>query len=281
MSHDDPNLLGDADSDLHFREYTPLSIDPSNIDMPSPPNPLTSPAPSSDSSLSSETDEDSIPSVEYHLYIDGMYFLPFRLISSNIFYQAQPCDEDGILLLNTPVHPITQTGQQDDWMPYRDRVAFELADFLFQREQMSVGNIDILLRLWAASLAQHDDSSPFLNHQDLYDMIDSTPIGGVPWQSASLSYDGLLPVQPPPWMQSEYTIWFQDPRLLFKGMLETPDFMKSFDYRPYRQYDTKGSHRYEHFMSADWAWSQAVCFFVPLLLCNSADECPGYHSRRS
>ena len=149
LSYDDPNLLGNTDSDSHFREYTPLS---SNIDMLSLPNLLTSPAPSSDSSLSSETDEDSIPSVECHPYIDGMYFLPFRLrlILSNIFYQAQPCDEDRILLLNTQVHPITQTGQQDDWMPYRDCVTFELADFLFQCEQMSVGNIDILLRLWAA-----------------------------------------------------------------------------------------------------------------------------------
>jgi Plavaka transposase len=283
LSHDDPNLLdigmsnslhlgdSDGDSDPHFRELTPLSIDPGDIDMPGPPNPLVSPTPSSPSP-SSETGEDSIrvPDVEYHPYIDGAYFLPFRLIASNIFYQAQPCDEDGILLLNPKVPPITQMRQQDDWTPYRDRVAFELADFLFQREQMSVGNIDILLHLWAASLAQHDDSPPFLNHQDLYDTIDATPIGGVPWQSASLSYDGPLPIQPFPWMQSKYTIWFRDPRLLFKGMLENPDFAKSFDYRPYRQYDTRGSRRYEHFMSADWAWSQAVCpfpcFFAPALM---------------
>ena len=44
-------------------------------------------------------------------------------------------------------------------------------------------------------------------------------------------------------------------------MLKNPDFTKSFDYRPYRQYNTKGSRCYEHFMSADWAWNQAVCFF--------------------
>ena len=106
--------------------------------------------------------------------------------------------------------------------------------FFFQCEQMSVGNIDILLHLWAASLAQHDDSPPFLNHQDLYDMIDATLIGGVSWQSATLSYDGPLPVQIPPslWMQSEYTIWFRDPWLLSKNMLGNPDFAKSFDYHP-------------------------------------------------
>jgi hypothetical protein len=77
LSQEDPNLLdigmsnsphlGDADSD--FREYTPLSIERGNLDMPSPPIRLNSPTPSSDS----ETDEDSIPAVEHHPYIDGVY----------------------------------------------------------------------------------------------------------------------------------------------------------------------------------------------------------------
>lgn len=160
--------------------------------------------------------------------------------------------------MNPKAPPITQIHRRDDWTPYRDRIAFELAVFLFQREQMSIGNIDILLRLWAASLAQYDGSPPFLNHRDLYNAIDATSIGGVPWQNATLSYDGPLPDQPPPWMQSGYTIWFRDPRLLFKSMLENPGFAKSFDYRPYRQYDTRGSRSYEHFMSGDWAWDQAV-----------------------
>jgi hypothetical protein len=114
-----------------------------------------------------------------------------------------------------------------DWTPYKNRVAFELADFLYRREQMSAGNIDILLQLWAASLACHNESPPFSDHQDLYNSIDSTPIGGVPWQSATLSYDGPRHEQQPLWMKSEYTIWFRDPKLLFKIMLENPDFDRS------------------------------------------------------
>ena len=62
---------------------------------------------------------------------------------------------------------------------------------------MSAGNTDILLELWAATLACHDDSPPFSDYQNLYDTIDATPIGGVPWQSATLSYDGPHPDQPP------------------------------------------------------------------------------------
>lgn len=52
---------------------------------------------------------------------------------------------------------------------------------------------------------------------------------------------------------SEYTIWFCDSCLLFKIMLENPDFARSFDYTLYQQYDKKGKCRYEHFMSGTWA----------------------------
>ena len=83
FSQDDPNPLdirmsnsphlGDTDSG--FRENTPLLIEPGELDMPNPPNPLNSPTPSSPDS---EADEDSIPAAEYHPYVDGVYF--FSLI---------------------------------------------------------------------------------------------------------------------------------------------------------------------------------------------------------
>jgi len=150
--------------------------------------------------------------------------------------------------------------QSDDWTPYKNRIAFELADFLYRREQMSAGNVDILLELWAATLACHNDSPPFLDHQDLYNTIDATPtrLGGIPWESVTFSYDGPRPERQPMWMESEYTIWFRDPRLLFKNLLENPEFAGSFDYTPYQKYNDNGKRRYEHFMSGNWAWKQAV-----------------------
>ena len=42
-----------------------------------------------------------------------------------------------------------------DWSPYNNRVEFELADFLFQQNQMSAGDINSLLNIWAATLAPH------------------------------------------------------------------------------------------------------------------------------
>ena len=188
---------------------------------------------------------------------------------------ALPCEEDGTPLLDPKTSPIVPPQHSDNWTPYKHCIAFELADFLYRREQMSAGNADILLELWAASLASHNESPPFSDHQDLYNTIDATPIGGVPWQSATLSYDGPCHDRPLLWMESEYTIWFRDPRLLFRNLLENPEFAGSFDYTPYQQYDNKGKRRYEHFMSGNWAWKQAVSkvfssfYFI--------DKCPEYH----
>ena len=44
---------------------------------------------------------------------------------------------------------------------------------------MSGGNIDFIFNLWAASLAAHNDTPRFANHTEMYNTIDSTPIGDV------------------------------------------------------------------------------------------------------
>ena len=84
------------------------------------------------------------------------------------------------------------------------------------------------MELWAAYSALRDPKdtsslnlSPFINQREMYDKIDAIPIRGVPWQSLILSFDGLIPENPPPWMTAEHTVWFRDPRLLFKKMLTT------------------------------------------------------------
>ncbi|KAF8259070.1 hypothetical protein EI94DRAFT_1707420 [Lactarius quietus] len=51
---------------------------------------------------------------------------------------------------------------------------------------MSGGNINFVLNLWAASLAIHDDDPPFSNAQHMYDTINSTPLGDIPWESFTL-----------------------------------------------------------------------------------------------
>lgn len=151
-----------------------------------------------------------------------------------------------------------------DWTPYGSRNEFELAEFLFKRVQMSAGNINILLEHWARSLAIHDDSAPFSNCKDLYNTIDATR-GGVSWQSFTLSArSGIQPENNvPQWMTESYTVWYRDPRLLFRNMLENSDFVNNFDHAPFREWDDKGYRRFENFMSGDWAWKQAVSVYIP------------------
>jgi hypothetical protein len=60
-------------------------------------------------------------------------------------------------------------------------------------------------------------------------------------------------------MTADYTIWYRDPRQLFRFMLQNPDFATAFDYTPLHQYDENGNRQYQNFMSGDWAWRQAVC----------------------
>ena len=115
------------------------------------------------------------------------------------------------------------------------------------------------------SLEKHNDVPSFSGHQDIYSTIDAIPIGGMPWQSYTFTYDGPKPQDAPKWMDVEYTIWYWDPHQVFLNMLKNPDFKKSFEYAPYWKYDKKSDRWYKHFMSEDWAWQQAVCF----CLCSS------------
>jgi hypothetical protein len=149
---------------------------------------------------------------------------------------------------------------QDDWTPYESRIAFETADFLFSRNQTSAKQIDTLLDLWAASLIKHDDAPPFTDHRDLYNTIDATPLGNVPWETFSMSYTGAKPLHDiPPWMDATYDVWFWDPRLLLHDMLGNPDFDGEMEYVPYRDYTAEDKRCFKNFFSGDWAWRQAVC----------------------
>ena len=161
--------------------------------------------------------------------------------------------------------PTIDACDSNDWAPFRDEIAFRTAEYFFKEDQTSAGKIDELLKLWAASLARHGDTPPFSDHQDLYDVIDSISVGGVPWKSHNFTYEGVRPEQDPPqWMTAEYTIWYRDPRQLFRIMIGNPEFNGHIDYAPLRQFALSENEEelireYENFMSRDWAWKQAVC----------------------
>jgi hypothetical protein len=160
---------------------------------------------------------------------------------------------------------------KDDWSPYKDRVAFETAERLFAKEQLSAAGIDALMDLWRASFIQRgiiDGGAPFVNHNDLYNTIDSTPLGDVPWQLFSISYDGQLPeANIPTWMTDKFDVWFRDPHLIATNILGNPDFASEFDSVPFRRFDTNGNQIWDDFMSGSWAWMQAVRCLTSSLSC--------------
>ncbi|KIK82056.1 hypothetical protein PAXRUDRAFT_154653 [Paxillus rubicundulus Ve08.2h10] len=99
-----------------------------------------------------------------------------------------PCDKKGDFLENdaspTPLHK----KPNNDWSPYRNRLEFELADFLYTHSQMPAAQIDSLLDIWAASLLGSGGEPLFMDHKDLYKTIDSTTLGDVKWENFSIQY---------------------------------------------------------------------------------------------
>ncbi|EIW74521.1 hypothetical protein CONPUDRAFT_66962 [Coniophora puteana RWD-64-598 SS2] len=198
-----------------------------------------------------------------------------------IFAQSQPtgqkCDPNGNFLPDNALPYPLPARSQDDWFPFRSRVEFETADFLYTRVQAPAGQIDMLMDLWAATLRKHNDTPPFADHNDLYKTIDAIPVGDVPWESFSMTYRGPRPARDvPPWMTASYEVWFRDPHTVVKNILANPDFGKEMDYSPYREFDKDGVRQWEHLFSGDWAWQQADeiakdpstdgCCFVPIIL---------------
>ncbi|KAI0707701.1 hypothetical protein C8Q76DRAFT_770579 [Earliella scabrosa] len=158
-----------------------------------------------------------------------------------------------------------------------DRISFELAELLYQKEQMPARNIDTILELWAASQLKHQDVAPFKDHTALYDTIDRTTLGEVAWESFKLSYGGAKPATAvPDWMNVSNTVHFRNPRDVVRNMLANPDFKDEIDYGPLIEFGPDGARRLQNFMGGEWAWQQADLIsklpntrdsaFVPIIL---------------
>lgn len=197
--------------------------------------------------------------IEYHPFLTGTLYQLFHNLSVIEHFAAQPCDVNGNPLAAGVPPPLRTTAEFGDWTPFDNRVEFELAEFLFKREQMSNGNIDDLMDLWAASNLR--DRPPFADHRDLYSVIDSIQLGQNPWACFSVRYSGPLPsTDIPSWMTQTYEVWYRDPRKTALNMLNNPDFDGEFNYQPYRKFHADGEREYSNLMSGNWAWKQAVRF---------------------
>ncbi len=167
-----------------------------------------------------------------------------------------PCDKDGKSVPSNAQPASVEA--HGNWEPFKDRIAFETAEFLYKEEQMSQTKISKLMDLWAASLLEHGGTPPFSSYAKMYKTIDSIAVGEVPWQTFSVKYAGEVPDGvTPSWMLADYDIHYRDPDLIARQRLDNSSFKDGFDPIPRRAFDRDGGRVYKDFMSGNWAWTQA------------------------
>jgi hypothetical protein len=153
----------------------------------------------------------------------------------------------------------------EDFAPYDSRDAFELADLLYRRTQMPQGQIDSLLQIWARTMVNTGKNPPFCNARDLYDTIDATEDGHIPWQSFLLSYQPKEDevIGETSWKRKSFDVWFRDPHKVLLGQLLNRDFAKEMDFAAKEARDSKTKiRRFRDFMSGEWAWGQSVRIII-------------------
>lgn len=126
---------------------------------------------------------------------------------------------------------------------------------------MSAGDMASLFGIWATSLAPYANEPPFGSSSSLLNTIDSSCLGEVSWENFTVTYNGPMSENPddvPPWMKADYEVWFHNPHDLVNNMIANPDFNGEFDTTPFHEYDADHKHRFQNFMSGDWAWNQVV-----------------------
>ena len=157
--------------------------------------------------------------------------------------------------------PIDAT-DDNAWHPFEDRLAFDFAKFQFSELQASESKINRALDLWiAANLkAGGDERVPWSSAEEMYATIDAIQEGNAPWKTVIFKYNGPRPANPPKWMLQTYDLCMRDSCLVLHQQLATRDFADKIDYVPYRQFKADGDRIWSNFMSADWAWAQAVHF---------------------
>ncbi|KAK0439960.1 uncharacterized protein EV420DRAFT_1623156 [Desarmillaria tabescens] len=160
--------------------------------------------------------ENSYDSKKYHPYLNGI-----------------PCDEHGQDLPPNSPPPSFPPQNENAWAPFEDEVQFRIADFLFQKVEMSQGDINHLMELWNLSMLDHDAFGPFQNHDDMYKAIDEIQLGSAPWKCFICPPDPDLPPSAPDWQCQSYQVWYRDPTVLIANMLANPDFAKEFETTPY------------------------------------------------
>ncbi|KAH9174065.1 hypothetical protein EDB89DRAFT_2113711 [Lactarius sanguifluus] len=171
-------------------------------------------------------------------------------------------DINGNVLPEATPPPARSDLPPDDWSPFKDAAQFLLADFLFRKAQMSASNITELFSFWALSVEKYDIAAPYDSYRTLYATIDAIQDGDAPWQCLSVNAaSDDIPEDAPSWKREEYEVWYRDPDVVIRNLLDNPDFASQFDTAPYIMTDTHGERRWSDFMSGHFAWRRSTMIY--------------------
>ncbi|KAN0125682.1 hypothetical protein V8E52_000889 [Russula decolorans] len=228
-----------------LRSSSSSSPPPSLPPPPSPPSLLLSPSPSPPPSPPPPPPEPHGPQEQhrkiYHPFLNGL-----------------PCDANGNLLPPGTPPPPPQPLPETPWEPYANSVQFKTADFLYRRAEMSGGNIDELLDIWAESMMESGEDPPFKSHEHMYETIDATRHGDAPWNCLVVSYNGKASDACPSWQMDEWEVFYRNPDVVLRQMLENPDFKGQIDYAVYVGLDKTGKRYWSDFMLGNYAYQQST-----------------------
>ncbi|KAH9948897.1 hypothetical protein B0H21DRAFT_844257 [Amylocystis lapponica] len=170
---------------------------------------------------------------------------------------ARPCDIDGNFL--PAGTPPPEDDSLPDWEPFNDRPSFEFAELVFKKIQLSGGDLDHLLEVWAAHNVLTNGGDPiFASTEAMHSIIDLIRHGDAPWESFTVRYNGPVTPDSPSWKHAEYVIHCRNVQTVAHNMLANKDFDNHFDYIPFQEYVAPSVSRYSNIMSGQWAYKQAT-----------------------
>ena len=198
-----------------------------------------------------------------HPTLTGRQLSVLPNLSDPLRCSALPCDSNGHDLppgsQPPPREPLDAT-PENPYHPFKDRLAFEFADFLFSEQQSSEGHINRVLELWAAQAAKNrvDDGVPWKSASSMYATIDQTQQGSNPWKTTPFRYQGPLRDNTPKWMTQSYDLVARGICSVLHTQIACTDFDGHWDYVPFMEFSNDGDRVWTNLMSGEWVAEQAV-----------------------
>ena len=179
---------------------------------------------------------------------------------------AQPCTKDGLPLpKGAPPSPVDPVDFDNPFFPFQNRHEFDWAEHYFKDLGASKKCIGKGLDLWLSSTLQTGGQVPWQNAKEMYATIDEIQEGVVPWNTVTFKYNKPTTPNSPQWMRETYELCCRDVRLLLQSQLKNPEYKDHFEYNAYQEFNEGGDRIFSNFMSGDWAWSQCVRIYIPLI----------------